>query len=50
MPYAIVKEGSKFVVRKKMLKGRLGRVFGRHDTREQAERQVDALHANVKEK
>ncbi len=46
MPYTIVKEGTKYVVRKKLLKGKTGRAFGRHDTRKGAERQIAAIHAS----
>ena len=49
MPYAIVKEGEKYVVRKKLLRGKTGRRLGSHATREKAERQIAAIHAKVKE-
>ena len=50
MPYAIVKQGKKYVVRKKLPSGSYGRTFGRHDTREEAEAQITALRIHVKEK
>lgn len=46
MPYTIVKEGTKWVVRKKLLKGKIGRAFGHHDSKEKAERQIAAIHAS----
>ena len=48
MPYAIVKEGKMYVVKKKLLKGKFGRKFGTHATREAAERQIAAIHASEK--
>jgi hypothetical protein len=42
MPYKIFKEGSKYVVRK----NRLGRSFGKHDTKEKAQAQIRAIEAN----
>jgi hypothetical protein len=46
MPYAIVKEGDKYVVRKKLLKGKMGKAFGSHPTRKAAEKQIAAIHAS----
>jgi len=45
MPYKIVKSGNKFKVQKK--DG--SRTFGTHPSRKKAQKQIAALHANVKE-
>jgi len=45
MPYKIVKRGNEYVVINK----KTGKVKGRHKTKEQAERHLRALYANVKD-
>lgn len=42
MPYEIVKEGVKFVVKKKGT----GKVMGKHNSRMEAVKQIQALHIN----
>ena len=43
VPYEIVHRGNKWLVKKP---GIFGRVFGKHDTKESAERQREAIEAN----
>jgi len=45
MPYKIVKSGNKFQVKKK--EG--SKTFGSHASRKAAQKQIAALHINVKE-
>lgn len=45
MPYAIKKRGNKYVVVNK----ESGRVFGEHDSRASAKKQLRALYADVKD-
>lgn len=45
MPYDVHKSGTKFQV----VGGNSGRIFGTHDTAEQARNQQQALYANAKD-
>ena len=45
MPYKIVKSGNKYKVKKK----NNSHTFGTHPSRKAAEKQITALHVNVKE-
>lgn len=42
MPYEIVKQGNKYFVKKKDS----NKVIGSHDTKQRAEAQIRAIHAN----
>jgi hypothetical protein len=48
MPYDKKKVNGKWKVYKKLPSGEMGRVFGTHDTEEDANRQIAALYANEK--
>ncbi len=48
MPYGKRKIGNKWEVYKKLPGGKVGRIFGTHDTEEEANEQLAALYANEK--